>query len=199
MDLQETWKNLDREKLSIPVKGEVELRTASKHPVQKLINSFRYALGFIILFEVVFIYCFIIIPQPVVKIFLALMIVIYALGFLANYKTLRKVESHFVLDSNFKDSLQVIYESTKTSLAFQRRAWIFIYPLAGTTGFLLGLSISTDVVEVMQKSKNIMALIITLAIVTPLGYYLAVWMESLSYGKYLIRLETLLAELNQVE
>ena len=199
MDLQETWKNLDREKLSIPVKGEVELRTASKHPVQKLINSFRYALGFIILFEVVFIYCFIIIPQPVVKIFLALMIVIYALGFLANYKTLRKVESHFVLDSNFKDSLQVIYESTKTSLAFQRRAWIFIYPLAGTTGFLLGLSISTDVVAVMQKSKNIIALIITLAIVTPLGYYLAVWMESLSYGKYLIQLETLLAELNQVE
>ncbi len=199
MDLQEAWKNLDREKLSKPVKGEVEIRTESKHPVQKLIASFRYALGFIVLFEVIFIYLFIIIPQPVVKIFLALMIVIYALGFAVNYKTLRKIESHFVLDSNFKDSLQVIYESTKTSLAFQRRAWIFIYPLAGTTGFLLGLSISTDVVEMMQKSKNIIALIITLAIVTPLGYYIAIWMENLSYGKYLIQLETLLAELNQAE
>ncbi len=199
MDLQETWKNLDREKLSKPVKGEIEIRTTSKHPVQKLIASFRYALGFIVLFEVVFIYCFSVVPQPIVKIFLALMIIIYAFGFLTNYRTLRKIESHFVMDSNFKDSLQVIYDSTKTSLALQRRAWIFIYPLAGTTGFLLGLSLSTDVVEVMQKTKNIVALIITLAIVTPLGYYLAVWMENLSYGKYLIQLETLIAELNQAE
>lgn len=199
MDLQETWKNLDREKLSKPVTGEVEIRTASKHPVQKLIASFRYALGFIVLFEMVFIYCLISIPQPIVKIFLALMIIIYALGFLTNYRTLRKIESHFILDSNLKNSLQTIYESTKSSLAFQRRAWIYIYPLAGTTGFLLGLSISTDVVEVMQKTKNIVALIITLAIITPIGYYLAVWMENLSYGKYLIQLETLIADLNQAE
>jgi hypothetical protein len=199
MNLQETWKNLDREKLSKPVKGEIEIQLASKHPVQKLINSFRYALGFIVFFEVVFLYCFIVFPQPIVKAFLALMIIIYALGFLTNYRTLRKIESHFVMDSNFKDSLQVIYDSTKTSLAFQRRAWIFIYPLAGTTGFLLGLSLSTDVVEMMQKSKNIIALIITLAVITPLGYYLAIWMENLSYGKYLIQLETLLAEMNQAE
>ncbi len=199
MDLQEAWKKLDREKLSKPVKGRIEIHTASKHPVQKLINSFRYALGFIVLFEVVFTYCLVMAPQPIVKIFLALMIIIYALGFMTNYKTLRKIESHFVMDSNFKDSLQVIYESTKASLAFQRKAWIFIYPLAGTTGFLLGLSFSTDVVEVMQKTKNIVGLIITLAIVTPIGYYLAVWLENLSYGKYLIQLETLVAELNQTE
>ncbi|HOX82339.1 MAG TPA: hypothetical protein PLJ60_00330 [Chryseolinea sp.] len=199
MDLQAAWKNLDREKLSKPGKEEVEIRTASKHPVQKLIASFRYALGFIVLFEVVCIYLFIIIPQPIVRIFLALMIIIYALGFVVNYRTLRKIERHFVLDSNFKDSLQAIYDSTKTSLAFQRKAWIFIYPLAGTTGFLLGLSINTDVVEMIMKSKNIIILIITLAIVTPIGYYVAVWLENLSHGKYLNQLETLLTELNQAE
>jgi uncharacterized membrane protein len=199
MDLQEAWKNLDREKLTKPLRGAIEIRTASKHPVQRLIKSFRYALGFIIVFEAMFIYFFISIPQPVVKIFLALMVVVYALGFMANYRTLRKIETHFVMDSNFKDSLQVIYESTKTSLAFQRKAWIFIYPLAGTTGFLLGLSIKTDVVEVMQSTRNIIALVITLAVITPMGYYLAIWLENLSYGKYLIQLETLLAEMNQTE
>src|SRR6187431_1652381 len=131
MDLQEAWKNLDREKLTKPLRGEITIRTASKHPVQRLIKSFRYTLGFIIIFEAMFIYFLISIPQPVVKIFLALMVVVYALGFLANYQTLRKIETHFVMDSNFKESLQLIYESTKTSLAFQRKAWIFIYPLAG--------------------------------------------------------------------
>lgn len=199
MDLQEAWKNLDREKLSKPLREEIEIRTASKHPVQRLIKSFRSALGFIVVFEIMFIYFFISIPQPVVKIFLALMMVVYALGFLVNYRTLRKIESHFVMDSNFKDSLQAIYESTKTSLAFQRRAWTFIYPLAGTTGFLLGLSIKTDVVEVMQNTKHIIILAVTLAVVTPLGYYLAIWLENLSYGKYLIQLETLITELNQSE
>jgi len=196
MDLQEAWKNLDREKLSKPLRGEIEIRTESKHPVQRLIKSFRSALAFIIVFEAMFIYFLIEIPQPVVKAFLALMVVVYALGFLTNYRTLRKIETHFVMDSNFRESLQVIYESTKTSLAFQRKAWTYIYPLAGTTGFLLGLSIKTDVVEVMQHTKHIITLAVTLAVVTPLGYYLALWLENLGYGKYLIQLETLLTELN---
>ncbi len=199
MDLQEAWKNLDREKLSKPVKGELAIHAASKHPVQKLIKTFRSALGFIVFFEVVFIYFLISIPQPIVKIFLAILIGVYLLGFIGNLRTLRKIENHFKLDSNLKESLQVIYQSTKTSLTFQRRAWIFIYPLAGVTGFLLGLSLTHNVVEVMQKTRSIVGLMLTLAIVTPMGYYVARWLERLSYGRYLSQLESLISQLNQAE
>jgi hypothetical protein len=84
-------------------------------------------------------------------------------------------------------------------LAFQRKAAIFIYPVACTAGFMWGLSIETNVAEMMQKPFVIIALVVTIAILTPLSYYLAVWMENISYGKYLIQLETLIFELNQRE
>jgi hypothetical protein len=199
MDLQEAWKKLDREKLSKPVNGPIEIHKASKHPVQKLIRSFRITLSFVIVFEVAFIYLLITSPQLVVKFFMALMVITYIFFFVLNYSALRRIERHFILDSNFKDSLTLIYDSTKTSLTFQRRASLVIYPFACTAGYLWGLSIDKDVVDIMQKGIPIIALVISIVILTPASYYLALCMEKVSYGKYLAQLETLILELNQVE
>jgi len=199
MDLQEAWKKLDREKLSKPVNGPIEIDKASKHPVQKLINTFRITLGFVILFEAAFIYLLMTSPQLVVKFFMALMVITYIFFFVLNYSALQKIERHFILDANFKDSLELIYTSTKTSLTFQRRASIVIYPFACTAGYLLGLSIEKDAVEMMHKGPAIVALGVSIIILTPASYYLSLWLEKVSYGKYLMQLETLIAELNHSE
>ncbi len=199
MDLQEAWKKLDHENLTKPVKGVVEIRTASKHPVQKLISSFRLTLGLVVLFEAGFLYLFISMPQLVVKIFMALMVIVYVFFFIVNYNVLRKIERHFTLDANLKDSLQQIHKSTKASLAFQRRASLYIYPFATAAGFLLGLSVEKDVVEMMQKEFVIISLIICMILFTPASYYLALWLEKIWYEKYLNRLELLIEELSQSE
>ncbi|MBX2914019.1 MAG: hypothetical protein KF856_01975 [Cyclobacteriaceae bacterium] len=196
MDLKEVWKKLEQEKLTQPVAGAGEIYKTSKHPVQKLINSFKMALGFVVLFELAFTYLAIIAPQPVVKVAMVLMMIVYIFYFVANYKTLQHIKTTFRMDQNLTHTLQSIYDNTQQSLKFQRRSALFIYPLAATCGFLFGLSMERNVVEVLNNRWVWISLVISIAVLTPLSYFVAVQLERISYGRYLNQLRTLIHQLN---
>jgi len=194
MDLKEVWKKLDSDKLSKPVLGSVHIQKNSRHPVQKLIRLFWITLGFVILFEAGFIYLLIITPQPIVKAFMVVMIIVYVFYFVLNYKILKNIQQSFRLDLNLKNTLQQVYDNTLSSLAFQRKSSIIIYPIAATAGFLLGLSVETDAALMMQKWQVQIALLVSILILTPASYYLALWMERVSYQKYLDQLRDLIEQ-----
>lgn len=199
MDLKEAWKKLEREKLNKPVSGAVEVRKTSKHPVQKLILLFKVTLGFAIFFDLCFIYLLVITPQLIVKIFLVIMIIIYLFFFILNYRILKDIQHSFRLDQNLKGTLQQVFDNTMSTLAFQRKSSLFIYPFAATAGFLLGLSVEADAAVMMQKWQVILSLIMAIIILTPSCYYLARWMEKVSYGKYLNQLHDLIQQFEKDE
>lgn len=196
MDLKEAWKKLAQEKLSKPVAGTDEVYNSSKHPVQKLIRSFKIALGFVIFFELAFAYLAVVVPQPIVKIAMVLMMVVYIFYFATNYQTLSHIKKTFRMDENLSYTLQSIYDNTQQSLKFQRRSALFIYPLAATCGFFLGLSVERDVVAVLQHNSTWITLLITIAILTPISYYVAIQLERVGYGRYLEQLRGLINQLN---
>jgi len=197
MDLKEVWKKLDTDKLSKPVLGSVHIQKISRHPVQKLIHLFQITLGFVIIFEAGFIYLLIITPQPIVKVFMVVMIIVYVFYFVLNYKILKNIQQSFRLDLNLKSTLQQVYNNTESTLAFQRKSSIAIYPIAATAGFLLGLSVETDAALMMQKWQVQVALLISVLVLTPASYYLALWMEKVSYKKYLDQLRDLIAQFKE--
>lgn len=199
MDLKEVWKKLDQEKLNQSVLGAIEIRKNSKHPIQKLIQLFKVTLGFAIFFELAFTYLLVVTPQAIVKVFLILMIIVYLFFFLLNYRVLRNIQRSFRLDLNLKSTLKQVYDNTSSTLAFQRKASLIIYPLAATAGFLLGLSIEKDAALMIQKWQVQIALLISIIILTPSSYLLARWMEKVSYGKYLAQLKDLLQQFEQEE
>jgi len=199
MDLTEAWKKLESDKLSKPVAGLVHIQKTSKHPVQKLILLFKVTLGFAIFFELGFIYLFAIMPQLIVKVFLVIMIITYAFFFLLNYKVLRKIKHSFRLDLSLKNTLKQVYDNTMSTLAFQRKASLIIYPLAATAGFLMGLAAEKDAAMMMQKWQVQVILLIAIIILTPSCYYLARWMEKVSYGKYLHQLRDLISQFDKEE
>lgn len=199
MDLKEAWKKLEREKLNKPVSGAVEVRKTSKHPVQKLILLFKATLVFAIFFDLFFIYLLVTTPQLIVKIFLAIMIIVYLFFFILNYRILKDIQHSFRLDQNLKGTLQQVFDNTMYTLAFQRKSSLFMYPLAATTGFLLGLSVEADAAVMMQKWQVILALVIAIIMLTPASYYLARWMEKVSYGKYLSQLRDLIQQFEKDE
>jgi hypothetical protein len=127
------------------------------------------------------------------------MIIIYALFFLLNYKILRKIKRSFRLDLSLKNTLKQVYDNTVSTLAFQRKASLVIYPLAATAGFLMGLAAETDAAMMMQKWQVQVILLIAIIILTPSCYYLARWMERVSYGKYLHQLRDLIAQCEKEE
>ncbi|GIL22823.1 MAG: hypothetical protein BroJett042_13360 [Bacteroidota bacterium] len=195
MDLKEAWKKLEQEKLTQPVAGVEEVYKTSKHPVQKLIRSFKIALGFVVFFELAFAYLAIAMPQPIVKGAMVLMMVVYIFYFVANYRTLQHINRTFRMDQNLAHTLQSIYDNTQQSLKFQRRSAVFIYPLAATCGFLFGLSIERNVVEVLQNRSVWVSLLITISVLTPISYFVAIQLERVSYGRYLNQLRSLIHQL----
>jgi len=137
--------------------------------------------------------------QPIVKVFLVIMIIVYLFFFFLNLKILRNIQESFRLDLNLKSTLKQVYDNTMSSLAFQRKASIVIYPLAATAGFLMGLSTEKDAAIMMQKWQVVVTLVITVIILTPSCYYLARWMERVSYGKYLNQLRELIQQFEKDE
>lgn len=196
MDLKEVWKKLEQEKLTQPVAGAEEVYKTSKHPVQKLIRSFKIALGFVVLFELAFAYLAVIMPQPIVKIAMVLMMIVYIFYFVANYQTLNHIQKTFRMDQNLSHTLQSIYDNTQQSLKFQRKSALFIYPLAATCGFMLGLSVERNVVELFENRAVWISLIIIIIVLTPLSYFIAIQLERVSYGRYLSELRSLIHQLN---
>lgn len=199
MDLTEAWKKLESDKLSKPVAGSVHIQKRSKHPVQKLILLFKLTLGFAIFFELGFMYLLAIMPQVIVKVFLVIMIIIYAFFFVLNYKILKKIQRSFRLDLSLKNTLKQVYDNTVSTLAFQRKASLIIYPLAATAGFLMGLASETDAAMMMQKWQVQVILLIAIIILTPFCYFMARWMERVSYGKYLHQLRDLISQFDKEE
>lgn len=199
MDLKEAWKKLEQEKLNQPAVGAVEVRKNSKHPMQKLIQLSKITLAFVIFFELCFSFLLVIMEQPIVKVFLIIMIIAYLFFFVINYRVLRDIQKSFRLDLNLKSTLKQVYDNTMSTLAFQRKASIIIYPLAATAGFLMGLAEEKDAAIMMQKWQVVLALVISIIILTPSCYYLARWMEKVSYGKYLSQLRELIQQFEKDE
>ncbi|HNV29188.1 MAG TPA: hypothetical protein PKJ83_08635, partial [Cyclobacteriaceae bacterium] len=96
-----------------------------------------------------------------------------------------------------KSTLKQVYDNTSSTLAFQRKASLIMYPLAATAGFLLGLSVEKDAALMIQKWQVQIALLISIVVLTPSSYWLARWMEKVSYGKYLTQLKDLLQQFEQ--
>jgi hypothetical protein len=199
MDLQAAWKKLDKSKFKVPLpdEHEINLRRKSHHPVKKLIWYFQLGLALCIIFEVAFIYLAITLPQPIVKIFLLVVVLLYVFFFVLNYRILRNIQTLYKLDSDIKSTLKNIYDSTTRMLAFQRKSAIFIYPICGTAGFLMGLSVEKDALTLIQRPSIFIALIVTLIILTPLAHLLAKWLEKVSYNKYLSQLRDIIQQLEE--
>ncbi len=199
MNLQEAWNKLGKEKLNKPVLGSVHVKGTSKHPVQKLIFGFKLTLGLAVVIGCAFLFLFFIMPQAVVKAGLGLMVIVYIWFFVINFRSLKEIQRSFKLDQNLKITLQQIYQNTTATLAFQRKASLIIYPFAAASGFFLGLSVETDVVTMMQKPFVIIALFVSVIVLTPASYFLAKWLEAVTWKKYLKQLKELIEEVDKEE
>lgn len=196
MELEQIWKKLESEKLEVV--HATRLATwppKSKHPVRKLEQAFLIALLFVVFFEGIFVYLFVDSAHPLVRLFLALVISSYVIFFVSNYRVYRDIRKEIDFSQNLYQTLTTIHSKVDRSLRFQRKAAIFIYPIAASAGFLLGFSMEKDPSMVIQEFWLLGVMIATSIILTPCGYWLARWMEKVSYGKYLVQLKELIQEL----
>lgn len=200
MELEKIWKRLEAEKLEVVKPTALaEWPPRSKHPVRRLEQSFLAGLMFILFFEGAFVYLFLDFKHPLVRTFMGLLIVGYLFAFLINYRIYRGIRNEIDFSKDLHQTLNTIYTNVTTALRFQRRAGLFIYPVAASAGFLLGFSTQKDTELIIQET-SLLAIMVGVSIaLTPIGYWLSTWLEKHSYGKYCAQLKDLMAQLESAK
>ncbi len=200
MNLQETWKKLESEKLCLPIPEQMQARSDYKLPLQKLKNVYRVNSWFIVSFVCGFVLLFFVFSEPLVKGGLCLLILIYMLGLAANLSMSKKLELTASWDQSIKSSLEQIYSSVSSHVRYQERIGLFIYPFAGLVGFLMGMAAVSDNFNALIRQKSIiLLLLILLLILTPLCFWVTKQLHAKSYGKYLHDIKQLIHELEKPE
>lgn len=200
MELESIWKKLEAEKLEVVQPTRlVEWPPRTKHPVKKLERAFLTALLFSAFFEGIFVYLFTDFSHILVRSFLALVIIAYVFFFVINYRVYRDIRKEVDFSKDLHTTLSTIYTKVDQALRFQRRAALYIYPVAASTGFLVGFASEKNPDRVLQEPWLMAVMIGVSILLTPAGYYLARWMEKVSYEKYCEQLKSLIAELERPE
>jgi hypothetical protein len=199
MNLQEVWKKLEMEKLEVGNPSNLNpWATRSKHPVVKLRNAYQISTFFSATFLLAFVFLFFAFDQTLVKIGLGITIAHYIFFFATNFSMYRKIRTDFPFDGNLKSVLKNTHIFITDNIRFQERTALFIYPFAGTTGFLMGAAASgANVAELLQEPVAVWALVIFLVIATPLSWLLARWLYKISYGVCLAQLRQLIDEMEK--
>lgn len=194
MDLKEAWKNLEKEKLNLPVTGTISIPKQSKHPVAGIINTFTWSLMFCILFGGIFIGLIFVMDQLIVKVGLAVITFFYGVLFAVNLRVLRKVKALHHSDDRVLHVLHSVHSIVSQTITFQQRlSWIF-FPICVAGGFVLGVSMKKDAAAMMVQPKFYLSLILTMIVITPAAYFLSKWMTKISHGKYLKQIEELIRQ-----
>jgi hypothetical protein len=196
MDLQEVWKRMESEKLSRPVQGAVEVRKKSRHPVAKLKRAYLLSTGFALVFLIGFIVLFFMFHQPIIKGSLALVVIGYIFFLVVNLSMYRKINTDLPVDQSLRAALTHTHTFISENIRFQERVALFIYPVAATAGFLMGLASGGDVDALLQKKAVLVILLVMIAILTPLAFYLARWLYNVSYRSCLVEIKQLIDELD---
>lgn len=196
MDLREVWNRMEVEKLTKPVLGAVEVRKTSRHPVQKLKNAYLITTGFSVVCLVGFIALFFIFHEPLVKGSLVLIIAGYIFFLTTNLSIYRQINVALPVDQSLKTVLTHTHNFISENIRFQERVALYIYPIAATSGFLMGGASGGDLDAMLSKKIVIVILVITAAVLTPIAFYLTRWMYKVSYGKCLTELKKLIDELD---
>jgi cation transporter-like permease len=112
----------------------------------------------------------------------------------------KKINVALPVNKSLKEALTHTHDFITSNIQFQERVALFIYPIAGASGFFLGGAAgSGDLETMMRKTAVIVLFFVTLAVITPISYYLTKWMYKVSYGKCLTELKILIDELEKPE
>jgi hypothetical protein len=200
MNLQEVWKKLEMEKLEVEKPSPLNpWAIKSKHPVAKLKEAYKITTIFALVFLVVFVALLFVFDQWVVKVGLLATIAGYIFFFVTNFSMFRKIKTELPLDGSVKVALQTTYEFITSNIRFQERTALFIYPVAGAAGYVMGAAIAgADTWEFVQKPIALWILLGFVIVATPLCWLLTRWLYKVSYGVCLAQLRSLIDELESV-
>lgn len=189
MDLEKSWKEWGAsESLPDELFTPASLRkTTSMNPLEKLKKN----LGINLVFGVVilFFYAGIIFlsPEPLVRLAMIVMLVFTFWAVYTSFRLYRSLDPDLCSSCNLVHEMERYHDTIRNWSRNQQKVAAFFYPVGAAGGFILGGSMGAGkpVMDIMSRTEMQVALVIAVAILSPLAWLLARWMNRLAFGKYI--------------
>ncbi|MGB3183903.1 MAG: hypothetical protein WBB45_21095 [Cyclobacteriaceae bacterium] len=165
------------------------IHSSSKSPIRQLAINIYAKFWFAVFFIVLEIAGIILIGIPIVKILLGIMLGAYVTGGIALYMEYKDLKKGVTMDMNLLSGLRQYRDRVRKVLKYEERAGIAIYPVAIVAGLYVGAAAGNPDAILFSDTRSIIILGAVIVVLVPACYYLARWMNKVSFGKLLDELD----------
>lgn len=189
MSIEKTWRDINEqsdEALLSLLQPKALNKLQSKNPLSTIRkNLLRNGIMGIII-ACFYVFCIVAFPYWQIQTCIGAVLVFTIWATTGAFR-LRKAIDGNVETLSLLEEMQRHYTNIQQWITSQKWAGLIIYPVSAAGGFMLGgvAGAQKSVDEIMSKPIMIWALLICMAVLTPLGYWLAKWLSHKAFGQHL--------------
>lgn len=198
MDIESAWKKIEQNKPELKRELVVEaIRKKSSAPAAKLLRNVKYKILWIVFFCLAFPVTFLFIHEWVTGVFMAIVTLSYYVALVLWVKEHGRLKAILEKDDNLLATLKEYHNRIKHSTKLEEKVAMFLYPISASAGFFFGFFIASEKGEreVFAEPVMLVAWLVTAAVLTPLGHWMAKKMNKKAYGKYIDQLSEQIQQL----
>lgn len=202
MDIFNEWKKVEENKFNHQSNKEEIMEAIfneSKSYIsilkKRLLYKIRYIVAFLVLFTMGLIYFT---DKVEVVWLISLWIVSYALGGLLLYRKYKQMDNGDS-ENNLLDYMKKNAYYMKSALKVEKAWGLTFFPIAVISGFALSALIRGGTLQdVFADNSKLIAMLMTIVVITPLMNYVTGKMNQTAYGSYLKDLDDKILEMEKV-
>jgi hypothetical protein len=202
MSLEKTWQNLDDstdDDLAALLQAGT-LKKASQDPIQRIRKNLLINICWCVIISIGYIIVIIAFPIWQVQLCLLVVLLFTIYGLITALQHYRRL-NYPPAETQLLSYLQWHYSSITKWIDTVGKVALFVYPVSAAGGFMLGASIGSgkSIEYLFSKTLVQVSFPITIAVLVPLCYLLAKWMNKITFGKHLEQIKKNIDELKAGE
>jgi hypothetical protein len=196
MDIPETWKKLEKERLERHIEGGLQHSKDSCHPVAKLKKNYFMKTVMMAVFIICFSALLFYFNQLMIRVAIGVLVFAYMIFLLASYSMYKNIRADLLMDGSLLEVLTSTKEQISRALRFETITSLLVSPVAGAAGYFMGYTVSGRSIEMIFASSTQVAMFIgTIIVFTVLGYFLGRRLTREGYGKAVEEIGGMMREL----
>jgi hypothetical protein len=189
MNMEQSWGRLNQtERLPEDLlAGGQWHQPSGLNPLARLKRGLRINMFWGLLIGLLYILAIVYFPILIFRVTMIAMLLFTVWALASTWRMYRQLDPRICNDCNLVSEMQRHYDAIRRWMQMQERVALFFYPIGAAGGFLLGgvSGSGKTIPEIMSKTPVQIGFVLAILILTPMGYYLARWMNQKAFGKHL--------------
>ena len=198
MEIKNSWQEMDKEKNLLP-KGDITkgMHLKKEDVIRKLNKRLAWKIAFTAIFTPFYFLAIYIVASLIGKALFGFIGLFHIIGLVFFVRQYRIAKAFDLSQISVKQVLQGYLENIHKTVRLEERAGLFLYPFAGSAGFVFSLSQAGEMDKALGNPVIWLILLVTVLIITPIAHYSAKWLNKKTFKSYTDLLEKRLLELDE--